>query len=259
MENNHKLALYVSYYLAKYNKIGLTNIGYSNWKNAFADASQKLNVKPNTLRNMRDEFDPIFENRVGWYQRPMSKTRVQVLEALSDLDEYQLRILVKDILSEEVYKNKDEIDQLLKVVSDLDEKPKKYKYISRGPTGRKAEEIFLNYYYENKLPMNGEIVDCRDHGVGYDFKIQSDKNIVFIEVKGISGVNGGILLSNKEWLIAKEMGNDYYLAIISNLNKKTNITLIQNPANRILPKKHVFTTIQVNWTISDKQIKELNA
>lgn len=37
MENNHKLTLYVSYYLSRFNDEVLAKLKYTTWNNAFED------------------------------------------------------------------------------------------------------------------------------------------------------------------------------------------------------------------------------
>jgi len=54
MELNHKLALYISYYLYRFNEEGLNNLGYSTWEKAFVNIAEKLNVKKHSIKNWRD-------------------------------------------------------------------------------------------------------------------------------------------------------------------------------------------------------------
>ena len=258
MENNHKLTLYISYYLARFNNEALTNLNYTTWNNAFEDIGKKLNVKPHSVKNWRDEFDPLFGHRAGWYQRPMSPSRVKVVRALEDLSESQIRGIVNDILSSKIREEPEYEEQLLSIITDDTKDKIKGKFILRAPTGKAAENYFIQYYSETSIPKKGHLMDCRDLGCGYDFKISSNDSEIFVEVKGLADVSGGILFTDKEWQVAQEKGNDFYLCIVKNIGVIPEINFIQNPASKIIPKKNIYTTIQINWSISENELNKIH-
>lgn len=252
MENNHKLTLYVSYYLSRFNIEGLNHLGYSSWSIAFEDIGKKLGVKPNSVKNWRDEFDPIHEHRSGWYQRPMNPSRVAVVKALEDLDENSIRQIVFEIFEN---RNKADIENLLNLVEeDKPEYKTQGKFILRGPTGRKAEIFFQKYHKDFGRPFPGELVDTRDLGCGYDFEIHATAKKCFVEVKGLSEISGGILFTNKEWNTAQEKGDDYFLVIVKSLTSMPQVSIIQNPVTKMNAKRNVYTTVQVQWSVSEKEL-----
>jgi hypothetical protein len=257
MEPNHKLTLYISYYLARFNNEALANLGYNTWNAAFDDISNRLKVKSHSVKNWRDEFDPLFEHRVGWYQRPMTPSRVKVAQALESLDEVQIREIVKDILSGKLKNEPDEEELLLNIVSD-DKEQTNRKFILRTPTGRAAEEFFIKHYAETNSPVPGALHDCRDLGCGYDFKITSGTNETYIEVKGLAEISGGILFTDKEWRTAKENSENYILCIVKNIPGNPTICFISNPAKKIKAKKNIYTTIQINWSVTENQLENIN-
>ena len=257
MEDKHKLALYVTYYLARFNNEALFNLGYKSWNDAYSDISKKLDVKKLSVRNRRDEFDPLFEHRAGWYQRPMSPSRIKVVQALENLDELQVREIVIDILSGGIQNEPDEAEQLLSIITN-DKKKVTKRFILRGPTGKSAENFFLKKFNESPIPVNGKLIDCREFGCGYDFKIKSNQGTYFIEVKGLSEISGGILFTDKEWRIANKNGEHYFLCIIKNISNDPEILFINNPAKRLIPKKNIYTVLQINWSVSEKELKLLN-
>ena len=258
MQNSHQLALYVAYYLSRFNDIAMEKLGYSTWNNAFDDIGGKLNVKRHSVKNWRDEFDPLFGHRAGWHQRPMIPSRVRVVHALEDLDEPQIRGIVLDILSGVIQNEQEELEQLLNVVNTDDSRESNSRFILRAPTGRQAEEFFMKYFSENKKPVEGKLVDCRDLGTGYDFRIESSETNFFVEVKGLSDFSGGILFTNKEWSVAKSQKNNYFLCIVSNLGQTPEIIFIPNPADKLNPKKNIYTSIQISWSVTQNQLAELN-
>src|SRR5690554_888877 len=254
MEENHKLTLYVSYYLSRFNEEGLSNLGYSTWNDAFDDIAEKLNVKKHSVKNWRDEFDPIHGHRAGWYQRPMSPSRVRVVRALEGLEEEEIRSLVVDILNNSIKQDTDNLEELLKVVSDGDKKGNS-SFILRGPTGRKAEEYFIKHHKQYAEPIGGTLTDTRDKGCGYDFEIKTTESY-YVEVKGLAEESDGVLFTNKEWESAKQAQDKYYLAIVSKINTTPEINFIQNPASILNPKKNIVTTIQIQWSVSANELNQ---
>lgn len=66
-------------------KIAVSELGYSSFSNAFNEIGEALCEKPSNIKNMRDEFDPYFNNpRAGWYQRGLRASRREVFELLKD-------------------------------------------------------------------------------------------------------------------------------------------------------------------------------
>jgi len=257
MGNNH-LAIIIAFYLSKFDREGLLNLGYKNDSEAFEEISLILDVKKNYIKFRRDEFDPIHPWRKGW-QRPMDKRIISAIEALQDLDEPDLREIVLSILHDEAYRISDEIQQITSLFTEVNkQKVVVGKFILRTPTGRQAEEFFMQHFSENKKPISGNLVDCRDLGIGYDFRIESSKGQFFVEVKGLSDFSGGILFTNKEWSVAKNEGDKYFLCVVSNLGGVPEIIFVQNPADILKPKKNIYTSIQINWSVAQNQLAELN-
>lgn len=252
--NPNLLAIIVAFYLSKYNKEGLKKLGFKNDRDAFEAIAKTLGIKKNYVKFRRDEFDPIHPWRKGW-QRPMDNRIIKSIEALQDLEERDLRDIVQSILQNEKYRNSDEIKQITSLFSD-DKKEKVAigKFVLRAPTGKVAEEFFLNHFYKNQYPVEGNIIDCRDLGVGYDFRIENMEKNCFVEVKGLSEFSGGILFTSKEWIVAEKEGNNYFLCVISNLSDSPNIIFIQDPFKKLTPKKNISTSIQVNWSVTENQL-----
>lgn len=261
MDNNRKLAHIVAYYLSRFDREGLTNLGYRSFNEAFEKSGKELDVKPNYIKLNRDEFDVEHPHRKGWRNRPMAPSVLNVINALKDLDEPTLRSIVLDILA----KGKDpalpeDFESLVTIIPDEKKKKRKQAYIPRNITGRKAEEIFINWYKSDQktFPQGKDFVDMRDYGCGYDFQIViSDKQIYAIEVKGIAEDEGGILITGKEWETASVMKTDYYLVIVKNVDTNPVISVINNPYKEFSPKRNLQTVVQAYWTISSKEIRKI--
>lgn len=258
MENSHKLTLYVAYYLARFDKIALKKLGYKNWESSFLDISNKLDVKKHSVRNWRDEFDPLFGYRAGWYQRPMSPSRTNVALALENLDEPEIRTIVEDILSGKIQSDTENLHHLLSIADENGDKDRNSSFILRGPTGKKAEQFFIEYHRNNNSPIAGELIDTRDLGCGYDFEIKSESGQHFIEVKGLAIKIGGLLFTNKEWETAKKEKANYTVCVVSNINDSPEINFINDPFSKLNPRRNIIQNIQVQWSVSNNELQYIN-
>lgn len=256
--NPNLLAIIVAFYLSKFDKQALLNLGFKNNSAAFEATAKILGVKKNYVKFRRDEFDPVHPWRKGWV-RPMDRRIIKSIEALQDLEETDLREIVQQILNNAEYRNSDEVKQITSLFSeDGSEKIAVGKFVLRAPTGRKAEEHFIEYFEKQRKPVDGDLMDCRDLGVGYDFRIKYKNKNYFVEVKGISDFSGGVLFTNKEWLTAKSEGDSYFLCIVSNLSEEAKISFIKNPFEKLSAKKNIYTSIQINWSVTANQLAEIN-
>lgn len=248
MQQNHKLALIVAYYLSRFyvdrkDQMPLESIGiYSGITKAYEEIGEKLNVNPRTLKNMRDHFDPLHGHRSGWHQEATRPSHIEVYEKYKDLSEEALVEIVKDIINNNGSNSdiKHNVDIYIDTISsDDDEHIQKTKKVfgTRGITGSKAEEIFLSKY--NKGEINGlslPIIDRRNDGCGYDFEV-AVRPIVVFEVKGLAGDKGGVSFTDKEWSVAKKLKGNYNLVLISNVYDMPKIRIINDPYNNLTAKK----------------------
>lgn len=91
--------LIVSYYLSRCDMKAVKSLGYKNFTEAFQKIGDILNENPNNIKNMRDEFDPYFDNgRKGWYQRELRASRQEVFDEMAQYTDEQLANLVREIL-----------------------------------------------------------------------------------------------------------------------------------------------------------------
>jgi hypothetical protein len=257
MENKNKLCLYVSYYLSRFNMVGYNNLGFAHMNEAHAEIGRLLDVNPNTVKNMRDEFDPLHNFRAGWYQKPLTASRTHVVEAMQSLDEFQIRTIALKILRNSIVDSTDLIN-LLDVISEesQEQENKKGTFILRGPTGRKAEEYFIAHYKQFNVPVSGELHDTRDLGTGYDFRICAGGEEHYIEIKGLADLSGGVLFTGKEWEMATKHQDRYHLVIVSGLDKNPRISIIANPQQKFEAKEQIRKVIQVNFSVTANQLSD---
>jgi hypothetical protein len=79
----------------------------------------------------------------------------------------------------------------------------------------------------------------------------SGERHVQIEVKGLDADTGRVVFTSKEWDAAKNNDDSYFLVIVRNVSSNPTVQLICNPARVLKPRKNIFTTAQVQWSVSD--------
>lgn len=219
-----------------------------------------LGVKPSYVKNMRDQFDPIHENsRVGWYQRPLSPSRVRVVELYQNSSEWELQIIVSGILNNSNLKLIRSVTDILDQSEFHKEKIKQSRvFVPRNPTGKAAEVYFIEYHRKTAKPVAGQLRDTRDLGCGYDFEIISEDTTYFIEVKGLASCEGGIAFTSKEWEIAQKLQDQYHLVVVCNLAKTPEIIFIQNPSKKLDPEICMYTSVVTQWAVPFARIKSIS-
>ena len=83
--------LIVAYYLSRCNMNAVLSLGYKSFREAFQGIGDILNENPNNIKNMRDEFDPYFDNgRRGWYQRELRASRKEIFDEFANYSNQDL-------------------------------------------------------------------------------------------------------------------------------------------------------------------------
>lgn len=91
-------ALIVGYAMSRLIRAYWETRGQESWKAAFADAAKHLNVAPASIKNLRDEFDPIHgDARRGWKGRPMWSNCQRVMGKLRDVSDAALLEMIDRI------------------------------------------------------------------------------------------------------------------------------------------------------------------
>lgn len=73
--------------------------------------------------------------------------------------------------------------------------------------------------------------------------------------QGFAGATGGITFTAKEWNVAKEMGNAYYLAIVRNVVLSPEVSLLRNPAAYLDAQMRSWSRIEIGWSVSQKSMR----
>lgn len=153
MENNFKLALIVGYYAARCDREGIAKLGFDSFTAYFKQASTILNVKENSIRNMRDEFDPYFDNSRQGFNRNMSPSRKRAYEYFKGFTDEELTQLMRGIFNGETERIVFEMEnvefetpRLLKSLREIADESKK-----RFAIEFENEDIKLSEDFRHKL------------------------------------------------------------------------------------------------------------
>ena len=79
--------LFLSKFNTKESKAGLRRLGYATFQDAYKGLAELVGGNPLSVRNYRDEFDPVFPNgRTGYNMRKMHPTRQAMLDEYGSMD-----------------------------------------------------------------------------------------------------------------------------------------------------------------------------
>ncbi len=230
-------------FLSKFDERGLRYLGFDNFTEAFNVIGLALKVKPASVKNYRDEFDPVFPNkRQGWHKREMREYCRDIYLSFKDLDIKSFSKLLKEI----VYENH-ELDVLMEQVAKKEDKESSF--AKRLITGQAAEYYFKENYKKINVFKNYQIEDTTSHGCGFDFKLYSNnKDFLGVEVKGLNNSSGNIALTNKEYSVAQLLRERYFLFVVKNFKEVPFHDYFQNPLHSKLKFNRIETRItQISW------------
>jgi hypothetical protein len=233
-------AILAGLYLSKFDKKGLCHLGFDNFTEAFNVIGLALNVRPASIKNYRDEFDPVFpNNRLGWHKREMRAYVKEVYDRFYHLNLQDLSNLIKEIIY-----IKPEIDMLIENAS------KNHSFAKRLLTGLSAENYFEQNYRKIGAFKDGKIENTTKYGCGFDFKLDFyDSVFLAVEVKGLNECSGNILLTEKEYLVADILKERYFLFVVKNFKETPFHEIIQNPLNSdLIFEKHESFIKKFSWS-----------
>src|SRR6202790_2107432 len=91
--------LLVGLYLSKYDSLGLKKLGFESFLEAFNVIGYAMGSKPASIKNYRDEFDPLFPNRrKGWHKRRIRSYCLKIFEEYKNLEFEDFAGLVKSFV-----------------------------------------------------------------------------------------------------------------------------------------------------------------
>jgi hypothetical protein len=234
----------VGLYLSKYDSLGLRKLGFETFVEAFNVIGYALGSKPASIKNYRDEFDPLFPNRrKGWHKRPIRGYCLKVFEEYKQLDLESFTGLVQSFVG---------YDE--NVWSEVQAKEEQGEgdshFAKRLITGLAAEQYFQAVHHS--LPeFEGYAVENTTRlGCGYDFRLRKEtrKDFLAVEVKGLKERIGNLSLTPKEHELATALRDRFFLFVVKNFQDSPFHEVFQNPlSSRLQFKKKETVTVQISW------------
>ncbi len=199
-------------FLSKYDAIGLKKLGFDSFGEAFNVIGYALGSKPASIKNYRDEFDPLFPNqRKGWHKRPARDYCLKVFEEYKNLDFETFSGLVKSFVGYD--------ENVSSEVREADDKPDgESNFAKRLITGLAAERYFESIHRSLAEFKGYTAEDTTRLGCGYDFRLRVDNRNDFlaVEVKGLKDRTGNLSLTPKEHEVAGLLGGRFFLFVVKN-------------------------------------------
>ena len=229
-------------FLSKFDTVGVAMLGFESFTEAFNVIGYGLGGKPASIKNYRDEFDPLFPNpRAGWHQRSLRAHCANVLKEYKSLDIQTFCALVKSFVG---YEEKASTE----VPADRDENDSAF--ARRLITGLAAEHYFESV--QSGLPefSNYVVENTTRLGCGYDFRLQSktDDPFLAVEVKGLRDKAGSLSLTPKEHHVAAILADRFYLFVVKNFRESPFHEIYRNPlASPLSFERKERVIVQVSW------------
>lgn len=231
-------------YLSRYDTEGLAALGFHTFAEAFNVLGYGLESRPASVKNYRDEFDPLFPNvRKGWHKRPLRAHCRSVFEACQEMDFADFTGLIKSFARLDLTGRSGSSE-------DENEASADSSFARRLMTGLAAEhyfealqpslEIFQPYRLENTSRL----------GCGCDFRLRSSSRTDYlaVEVKGLADRTGGLSLTPKEYELAESLRDRFFLFVVKNFREKPFHEIFQDPlAGRLLFTRKERVIVQVVW------------
>jgi hypothetical protein len=235
-------AIIVAYAMSRLDDRFLQKFGFRSWKQAFRETGERLGVRPASMKNLRDEFDPVHANaRRGWHKRPLRKNRQRVLGEFCDASDEAVLDIVARLLAGDR-----EVGEL--ITKPLAEAKETVANVAeRIRTGKLAEKYFMEHSESICGVQTGSLLDCRDLACGYDFGVAGRQTLA-IEVKGMKTLRGAILFSDGEWRQANRRQADYWLVVVGGLEQRPRARLIENPCASLAIKSSIRKVTEYRWT-----------
>jgi hypothetical protein len=234
----------VGLYLSKYDSLGLKRLGFDSFVEAFNVVGYAMGSKPASIKNYRDEFDPLFPNRrKGWHKRKTRDYCLRVFEEYNSLDFESFASLVESFVGYDENASS-ELQPKRKLAS------RQSNFAQRLVTGLAAERYFESVRATLSEFSGYAVQNTTGLGCGYDFRLASDlgKDFLAVEVKGLNGITGTLSLTPKEHYIATELGDRFFLFVVRNFRESPFHEVFQNPLSSSLRfRKKERVMVQVSW------------
>ena len=233
-------------YLSKFDLAGLKNLGFDSFVEAFNAIGYALGSRPASIKNYRDEFDPLFPNsRKGWHKRPTREYCREIYQRYGNLSLEDFTGLVRSFfgLGGEITPAP---------IGQPDDGSSAF--AQRLVTGLAAERYFESIHASLPTFRGLALENTTAFGCGYDFRLRSKPesgDFLAVEVKGLRDQTGSIALTQKEYDVALALEERFFLFIVRNFRETPSHTIFQNPTQSNLDfRRTERVTVQISWLTS---------
>jgi len=234
-------------YLSKYDAGALAKLGFDGFTEAFNVIGYALGARPASVKNYRDEFDPLFPNRrAGWHKRPLREYCREVYEKYNHLDFETFTALIKSFfgLAQIESRNQPDSEERVGAIAST--------FAQRLVTGQAAERYFESAYLAIPEFQGCVLENTTQLGCGYDFCLRKEshwEDFFAVEVKGLNDSTGSISMTEKEFQIARSFRDRFFLFVAKNFRETPSHSLFRDPASCGLGFTKVERMVlQVSWS-----------
>ena len=238
-------AIVAGLYLSKFDVEGLGCLGFDSFVQAFNVIGLALGVQPASVKNYRDEFDPLFPNdRRGWHGRAMRKYCRDIYDAFGALGLADFSLFLRSL----IYRHHD-LDVLAEQISASQGEPTGGSFAKRLITGQAAEQYFRDNFRDVEFFTGYVLEDTTAAGCGFDFRLVPEKAEQYcaVEVKGLNSTTGSIALTDKEHAVAGVLRDRYYLFVVKNFRERPFHRIYQDPIESLSFSRVETQIVQVTW------------
>jgi hypothetical protein len=231
-------------YLSKFDSRGLKKLGFDSFTEAFNVLGYAVGSPPGSIKNYRDEFDPLFSNsRKGWHRRPRRENCLKVFEEYKDLDFELFADLIKSFAGHNE-------GGWSEAQPEEDQGEEDSHFAKRLITGLAAEQYFEKIHHTLPEFERCVVENTTRLGCGYDFRLQAEAadDFLAVEVKGLKGRIGSLSLTPKEYAVAGNLGERFFLFVVKNFQESPYHEIFQNPLSAGLQfRRSTRTIVQISW------------
>ncbi len=233
-------------FLSRFDQAGLRALGFSSFTEAFNAIGFALGARPASIKNYRDEFDPIHSSkRKGWRKRPTREYCKAASDKYEGMSLKDFAALLKSLIYDR---------GPLDVITEEAEagRGEESSFAKRLITGQAAEKYFERVHPTLPTLADYSLENVTDIGCGFDFRLRKSgqDDFLAVEVKGLNDARGTLSLTEKEHRVAGLLSRRFYLFVVRNFREKPFHTIHCDPLKSDLMFTRQETQItQVNWRV----------
>jgi hypothetical protein len=235
-------------YLSKYDQLGLQMLGFDSFREAYNVIAYALKSKPLSIKNYRDEFDPLFPNaRKGRHKREVRAYCLEIFNRFRHLDPQSFSGLVKSFFALEE-------DRGGNLAPSGQQDDGTSSFAQRLITGLAAEHYFESIHGELAEFKGYRLENTTQYGCGYDFRLRAnpdDQEFLAVEVKGLRLKTGSLAMTPKEYEAASVLRDRFLLFVVRNFRETPTHEIFRDPlSSRLQFRRIEQMVIQVSWVTS---------